>query len=124
MQDNAQKTEEKLKEAFALWENKKGEMVYYSGKTSDGGNTFAIRLVAFVNSVKKNPNSPDITVYVSADKDSKEPRKEYASLWQSTSKAGKVYYTGNTSEKKKLVAFVNGNTQDGKYPSIRAYFKD
>ena len=123
MQDNAQKTNEKLKEAFALWENKKGEMVYYSGKTNEEGKAFPIRLVAFINTVKKNPNSPDITVYVSADKDSKEPRKEHASLWQSTSKAGKVYYTGNTADKQKIVAFVNGDTQDGKYPAIRAYFK-
>lgn len=124
MQESAQKTNEKLKEAFALWENKKGEMVYYSGKTSEEAvRSFPTRLVAFINTVKKNPNSPDITVYVSADKDSKEPRKEHASLWQSTSKAGKVYYTGSTSDKKKLVAFVNGDTQDGKYPAIRAYFK-
>lgn len=123
MQNNAQKTEEKLNEAFALWENKKGELVYYSGKTSEGEGSFPTRLVAFINTVKKNPNSPDITVYISGEKDSKEPRKEFASLWQATSKAGKTYYNGNTSDKKKLVAFVNGNTQEGKYPAIRAYFK-
>lgn len=115
-----------LKEAFALWENKKGELVYYTGKTTiaEGEKGFPIRLVGFLNSVKKNPNSPDITIYVSVDKDSKEPKKEFASFWASTSKAGKTYYTGSTAEKQKLVAFVNGNTQEGKYPAIRAYFKD
>ena len=83
----------------------------------------AVLGLSFRITFEKNPNSPDITVYVSADKDSKEPRKEHASLWQSTSKTGKVYYTGSTSDKKKLVAFVNGDTQEGKYPAIRAYFK-
>lgn len=115
-----------LKEAFALWENKKGDLTYYTGKTNteEGSKEFPIRLIGFLNSVKKNPNSPDVTIYISADKDSKEPKKEFASLWVSTSKAGKNYYTGSTSDKKKLVAFINGNTMDGKCPAIRAYFKD
>lgn len=115
-----------LKESFALWENKKGELTYYTGKTNteEGSKEFPIRLVAFINSVKKNPKSPDLTVYVSGSKDSKEAKKEFASLWLSTSKAGKNYYTGSTADNKKLVAFVNGNTMDGKYPAIRAYFKD
>ena len=115
-----------LKESFALWENKKGELTYYTGKTNteEGSKEFPVRLVGFINSVKKNPKSPDLTVYISGDKDSKEPKKEFASLWVSTSKAGKTYYTGSTADNKKLVAFVNGNTMDGKYPAIRAYFKD
>lgn len=119
---NSKETEKKeLKEAFALWQNKKGEIVYYTGKTADEKNP--IRLVAFYNTVKKNPNAPDLVVYESADKDSKEQRNVIASLWESTSKAGKQYFTGSTNEKEKIVAFVNGDTQDGKYPAIRAYFK-
>ena len=50
-------TKSNLKEVFALWEAKKGDKVYYTGKTSDDK---PIRLVAFINEVKKNPNQPDI----------------------------------------------------------------
>lgn len=107
-----------LKEAFALWEKKKGDKVYYSGKTS-GENP--VNIVAFIATVKKNPNQPDIQVYESKDKG--EEKNEIASLWQHKSKAGKLYYSGNTNEKEKLIAFINGDTKDGKYPSIRVYFK-
>ena len=111
-------TNSELKEAFALWEKKKGDTVYYSGKTS-GDST--INIVAFVATVKKNPNQPDIQVYESKEKG--EERNEIASLWQHKSKAGKLYYSGNTNEKEKLIAFINGDTKGGKYPSIRVYFK-
>ena len=75
-----------LKEAFALWENKKGDLTYYTGKTTteEGTKEFPIRLVAFLNSVKKNPNSPDVTIYISGDKDSKEPKKEFARAFKAT----------------------------------------
>ena len=107
-----------LKEAFALWEKKKEDTLYYSGKTSGDS---PINIVAFVTTVKKNPNQPDIQVYESKDKG--EEKNEIASLWQHKSKAGKLYYSGNTNEKEKLIAFVNGDTKGGKYPSIRVYFK-
>ena len=109
---NTKETEKKeLKEAFALWENKNDKITYYTGKTSDEKNP--IRLVAFLNVVKKNPNAPDLVVYESGDKDSKE-RNEIASLWEATSKAGKQYFTGATNEKGRVVAFVIGNTPEGK----------
>ena len=108
-----------LREAFALWEKKKGERVYYTGKTA-GDNP--INIVAFVNTDKKSEKQPDINVYESGEKDDKKP--ELASLWKNTSKAGKVYYSGYTNDKEKLVAFINGNTADGKYPAIRVYYKD
>ncbi len=107
-----------LKEAFALWEKKKGDKVYYSGKTS-GENP--VNIVAFIATVKKNPNQPDIQVYESTEKG--EDKNEIASLWQHKSKAGKLYYSGNTNEKEKLIAFINGDTKGGKYPAIRVYFK-
>lgn len=107
-----------LKEAFALWERKKGDKVYYSGKTSGDS---PINIVAFIETVKKNPNQPDIKVYEQAEKG--EEKQELASLWQHQSKAGKTYYSGNTNEKEKLIAFVNQDTKDGKYPAIRVYFK-
>ena len=111
-------TNSELKEAFALWEKKKGVTLYYSGKTSGDS---PINIVAFVATVKKNPNQPDIQVYESKEKG--EERNEIASLWQHKSKAGKLYYSGNTNEKEKLIAFINGDTKGGKYPSIRVYFK-
>ena len=42
-------TKSNLEEVFALWENKKGDKVYYTGKTSGDK---PIRLVAFINEVK------------------------------------------------------------------------
>ena len=108
-----------LEEAFALWESKKDKKVYYTGKTSgDKG----VRLVAFINEVKKNPNQPDLTVYEQVEKGKDKP--EIASLWQNKSKAGKLYYSGKDNEDKKIVGFINEDTQDGKYPSIRVYYSD
>ena len=107
-----------LKEAFALWEKKKGDRIYYTGKTAGDD---PINLVAFVNTTKKNPKQPDINIYESGEKDEKKP--ELATLWQNTSKAGKTYYSGYTNEKEKIIAFINGKTEDGKYPAIRVYYK-
>lgn len=108
-----------LKEAFALWENKKGDTLYYTGKTA--GNS-PVRLVAFINTVKKNPNQPDIQVYEQADKG--QEKTQVASLWNNKSKAGNEYYGGQDNEGQKLVGFNNKDTKDGKYPSIRVYFSE
>lgn len=108
-----------LSEAFALWENKKGDKVYFTGKTSEEK---PVRLVAFINEDKKNPQQPDIHVYIQAEKGEK--KVQVASLWQNKSKAGKDYFSGSDNENKKLVGFINDDTQDGKYPSIRVYYSD
>ena len=107
-----------LKEAFALWEKKGAKGVYYSGKTSDPE---TVNIVGFIAIEKKNEKQPDLRVYVSAEKDAE--KVELAVLWKQESKAGKTYYSGYTNEKEKLIGFINGNTKDGKYPSIRVYFK-
>ena len=112
-------TKSDLIEAFALWENKKGDKVYYTGKTPEDE---PIRLVAFINEVKKNPNQPDIQVYEQAEKGKEKPN--VASLWENKSKAGKIYLSGEDNEKKKLVGFYNDNTQNGKYPAIRVYYSE
>lgn len=112
-------TKSDLKECFALWENSKGDMVYYTGKTS-GENP--IRLVAFINTVKKNPNQPDIQVYEQAEKGKE--KTQVASLWENKSKAGKAYLGGEDNEKQKLVGFFNDKTQNGKYPAIRVYYSE
>ena len=105
-----------LKEAFALWEKKKGDKVYYTGKTAGDE---PINIVAFVNVDKKSEKQPDINIYESGDK-----KPELVTLWKNTSKAGKTYYSGYTNDKERIIAFINGETQDGKYPSIRAYYKE
>jgi len=107
-----------LKEAFALWEKKGAKGVYYSGKTSDPE---PVNIVGFITTEKKNEKQPDLRVYVSTDKDAE--KIELAALWKQESKAGKTYYSGYTNEKEKLIAFINGDTKEGKYPSIRVYFK-
>lgn len=112
-------TKSNLEEVFALWESKKGEKLYYTGKTSGDK---PIRLVAFVNEIKKNPNQPDIQVYEQAEKG--QEKTQVASLWENKSKAGKAYLGGQDNEKKKLVGFFNDKTGDGKYPSIRVYYSE
>ena len=119
MKTSTSTTKEQLKEAFALWENKKGDSIYYTGKTSDAK---PVRVVAFINDSKKNPKEPDIRVYEQVEKGQKKP--DLASLWESKSKAGKVYFSGSTNDNEKLVAFINDDTQGGKYPSIRVYFSN
>lgn len=107
-----------LKEAFALWEHKKGDLTYYTGKTSGDD---PISIVAFVETSKKNPKQPDVRVYEQVEKG--EERQEIASLWQNESKVGNTYYSGYTNEKERVIAFINKDTKEGKYPSIRAYYK-
>lgn len=107
-----------LKEAFALWEKKGAKGVYYSGKTSD---TDSVNIVGFITTEKKNEKQPDLRVYVSAEKDAE--KVELAVLWKQESKAGKTYYSGYTNDKEKIIGFINGDTKEGKYPSIRVYFK-
>ena len=112
-------TKSNLEEVFALWETKKGDKLYYTGKTSGDK---PIRLVAFVNEIKKNPNQPDIQVYEQAEKG--QEKTQVASLWENKSKAGKAYLGGQDNEKKKLVGFFNDKTVGGKYPSIRVYYSE
>ena len=115
----SESTKTQLKEAFALWENKKGDNTYYTGKTS---NDEPIRVVAFINTNKKNPNQPDINVYEQVEKGKEKP--ELASLWLNKSKSGKLYYSGTTNDNERLVGFNNQDTQNGKYPSIRVYYSN
>lgn len=112
-------TKSSLKEVFALWQAEKGSNIYYTGKTAGDK---PIRIVAFVNTTKKNPNQPDINVYQQMEKGKEKP--QLASLWENKSKAGKAYFAGQDNEGKKLVGFYNENTQDGKYPAIRVYYSE
>lgn len=112
-------TKSNLEEVFALWESKKGDKVYFTGKTAGDK---PIRVVAFINESKKNEKEPDIHVYEQAPKGEK--KTQIASLWQNKSKSGKDYFSGLDNENKKIVGFINDDTMDGKYPSIRVYYSD
>lgn len=119
MKTSNTKSKSDLKECFALWENTKNDKIYYTGKTAD---KTPVRLVAFINTVKKNPNQPDIQVYEQAEKGVE--KTQVASLWENKSKAGKQYLSGQDNEGTKLVGFFNNDTKDGKYPAIRVYYSD
>lgn len=119
MKTTSTKSKSNLTEIFALWEKSKGDMVYYTGKTSGDK---PVNLVAFINTVKKNPNQPDIQVYEQAEKGKE--KTQVASLWENKSKAGKAYLGGQDNEKKKIVGFFNDKTDGGKYPSIRVYYSE
>ena len=108
-----------LEEVLALWESKKGNTVYFTGKTAGDK---PIRVVAFLNESKKNEKEPDINIYEQAPKGEK--KTQIASLWSNKSKAGKDYFSGKDNEGKKIVGFINEDTQDGKYPTIRVYYSD
>lgn len=112
-------TKSNLKEVLALWESKKGNTVYFTGKTAGDK---PIRVVAFLNESKKNEKEPDINIYEQAPKG--ENKTQIASLWSNKSKAGKDYFSGKDNEGKKIVGFINEDTQDGKYPAIRVYYSD
>ena len=119
MKTSTNNSKQPLKECFALWENDKGGKIYYTGKTSGDK---PVRLVGFINEIKKNPNQPDINVYEQADKGSQ--KTQVASLWENKAKSGKMYLGGEDNEKTKLVGFFNENTQNGKYPAIRVYYSN
>ena len=53
-------TKSNLPEVFALWESKKGDTVYFTGKTAGDK---PVRVVAFINTDKKNEKEPDIEIY-------------------------------------------------------------
>ena len=108
-----------LEEVLALWKSKKGNTVYFTGKTAGDK---PIRVVAFLNESKKNEKEPDINIYEQAPKGKK--KTQIASLWSNKSKAGKDYFSGKDNEGKKIVGFINEDTQDGKYPAIRVYYSD
>ena len=110
-----QKTTKKeftMEQAFALWKNKgKDGKVYFTGGD----------LIAFYNTMKKNPKEPDLRIYKKAPKGEK-LGEELTSLWCNVSKAGKKYLTGKYNDKK-VVCFINEKANE-KQPYISAYYSD
>lgn len=108
-----------LRECIVLWEKNKNGLKFYSGKTVGD---FVKNVVAFITKDKKEKKQPDLNIYLSAE--NKDESICIVTLWLHESKNGKKYYSGYDNDKEKLIAFFNHNTQNGKYPSIRVYYKD
>lgn len=101
-----------MEQAFALWQNKgKDGKKYFTGSG----------LIAFYNTMKKNPKEPDLRIYNKVAKGEK-LGDEITSLWCNVSKAGKKYLTGKYNGKK-VVAFINDKATE-KQPYIVAYYSD
>lgn len=108
-----------LREAFALWKTTSKQGVeYLSGTVSDDNKT---KLVGFFNSKKKNPNEPDVRVYLQVEQG--EASQEVASLWSNVDKNDKPYLSGTTNENERLVGFYGDENQE-KRPFIRAYYSN
>lgn len=117
-----EKKDEKLVEAFVLWEKKsKNNTFYLTGVTSTACDEVK-RLIAFYNGSKKNPKEPDIRVY-SVDAAGKQDT-EVAGLWNNVSKNEKEYLTGVSGDKEKLIGFYAAEKGNMKRPDIRVYFRE
>lgn len=109
-----------LEEAFVLWKqtSKKGSS-YLTGHDLHKN-----RLVGYfeTNFTKKSESQPDIRVY-DLDENGKN-KNEVCVLWLSTSKSGKIYYSGITSDEEKVIAFQTDDEEDLVKPFLKAYFKE
>ena len=117
-ENNTEKKEVKLTEAFILWLHKsKSGNEYLSGKTDESiGNA---RIVGYFNTMKKNPKEPDIRIYTLDSEGHQD--KEIADLWENEGKNKTRYLSGTSDEKEKLVGFY-GDKKEDKKPYIRVYF--
>lgn len=116
------KKEWNLEEAFALWaKHSKDGSKYYEGIDCNGN-----KLIAFINSKKKNPKEPDIQVNEVIGEGNKGRKlKQVAALWSKEAKNKNVYLSGNTTEKEYLVGWYNKHaTKENMQPSIRVYFQE
>lgn len=100
------------KEVCTLFRSKsKDGKEYLSGELAEDKE---VKIVAFFNSIKKNPKEPDIRLYQKGNVGS---GKEIASLWK-----GEKCYTGSDNEKKKLVGFDNVSKKSG-ISYIKVYYQ-
>ena len=118
---NNQPNEKKeLRECIVLWKKERSHLTFYSGKTVGD---IVHNVVAFITKNKKEKKQPDLNIYLSSENNDDE-LTSVATLWLHESKNGKKYYSGYTNDKEKIIGFFIPNTQNGKYPSIRVYYKD
>ena len=94
-----------------LWKQKSkdGTKTYLSSKTH----------IAFYNTKKKNPNEPDLRIYIKTAEGKK--GEDYASIWCNTTDAGKKYLSGKMVDGTKLTGFINDTTKNDKIPYCSIY---
>lgn len=111
-QETTKTTSFKMEQAFALWKNKgKNGKAYFTGG----------KLIAFYNTMKKNPKEPDLRVYKQTEK-GVELGEPITSLWCNISKGGKKYLSGKY-DGKKVVGFINEKATE-KQPYISVYYSN
>lgn len=107
-----------LKACASLWKNtSKAGRTYFSGKTPDGH-----KLIGYLNGMKKNPKEPDIRVYF-VDEEGNASKDACLSIWNNTSKGGKVYASGITCDNEKVVGFFNTSDNE-KRPYLSIYYQN
>lgn len=114
-------TQKYLKPTFVLWKqvSKDGKTSYFTGKSNTD-----VKLVGFYNGMKKNPNEPDLRVYLQND-DGK-AGEEVASLWCKVSEKGNKYLTGKAlkgEETHYIKGFINKSTNE-KAPYLSIYLEE
>ena len=109
-----------LKECLVLWKyESKNNTEYLTGVLSEDPN---VKVIGFFNGNKKNPNEPDIRIYVKEDD---KIGQEIASLWATLGKNKKdySYLTGKDDDNNRLVAFYS-NDKNTKKPYIKVYYQN
>lgn len=113
----AKETKKELEKAITLWKNesKLNGKIYLRGYDCNDN-----KVIGFFETEKKNEKQPDLKICLVKDK---KADKEIASLWLNESKGGKDYFSGSTSDKEKIVGFINEKATD-KIPYLNVYFKE
>lgn len=115
--EEVKKTEEfNLTECFVLWRNesKKG-VEFLKGHLQDG-----TKIVGFFNT-KENTKEPKLKIYTT--KEDGNIDLEVIALWESTSKKGNLYLSGETNDKEKIIAYYGDKLKEMR-PYVRGYYKE
>lgn len=109
---------------FAMWRkrSKKGD-TYFTGAYHGNDEHYAKDLRGFYNSKKKNPNEPDVKIYL-VNEDGELLEEPIVSLWCNATDSGKKYLSGKYKEKR-VVGFINDKaTKENKQPYFSVYYSD
>lgn len=114
--EKTKQTNTKMEAVCSLWKNESVDEKTGKKKTWFSGKG----LVGFYNTFKKNPKEPDLKVYY---KKGHELGELHLSMWVHTSKAGKKFLSGKLDNNKKVIAFINENTEGNK-PYLNVYYSN
>ena len=105
-----------LPECFVLWLKKgKSGVEFLDGHLQDG-----TKIVGFFNT-ERNEKQPKIKIYTTKDDGALD--LEVIALWESESKAGNTYLSGETNDQEKIIAFYTSNPKE-KSPFLKGYYKE